>query len=296
MDALGEDGLLNFWGRSYSTVIGQTFAAMFPDRVGRVLLDSVFLAEDYHSGRFLGPTRDVEFSLSHFFDECIKAGPEFCLPANFTGNSTTSRGLLEEVADVFQDLIDDPVMLPDSFPVRYWWRPGNHTLYQHAKFAIMNSFFVPEGFFAAGKILNDVLNRDWPELIRYLTSREQPPADEEAWNQGIHGFHGIACSDGKFRADSPDGLYSLIQAQAAQSSFADAFSPQSWVCAQWKYDAAERYTGSWDNITTKNPILLVNGRYDPITPLSGAWDASARFPGSILLVHEGVGVSETRDM
>lgn len=46
VDALDEDGKLRFWGRSYSTTLGQTFAAMFPDRVGRMFLDSVLLADD----------------------------------------------------------------------------------------------------------------------------------------------------------------------------------------------------------------------------------------------------------
>jgi len=33
--------LLNYWGYSYGTVIGQTFASMFPKRVGRVVVDGV---------------------------------------------------------------------------------------------------------------------------------------------------------------------------------------------------------------------------------------------------------------
>jgi len=37
----GDSGLLNYWGISYGTVIGQTFASMFPERVGRVVLDGV---------------------------------------------------------------------------------------------------------------------------------------------------------------------------------------------------------------------------------------------------------------
>lgn len=58
VDAIEDDGLLRYFGRpvnlpafwcsrtddlgtSYGTIIGATAAAMFPDRVGKVLLDSV---------------------------------------------------------------------------------------------------------------------------------------------------------------------------------------------------------------------------------------------------------------
>ncbi|KAJ4127119.1 hypothetical protein NW768_008744 [Fusarium equiseti] len=42
---------------------------------------------------------------------------------------------------------------------------------------------------------------------------------------------------------------------------------------------------------TRHPVLIVNGAYDPVTPLISAWDASVRFPGSRAIIHKGVGHS-----
>lgn len=37
--AAGNSSLLNYWGFSYGTFLGQTFATLYPDRVGRFVVD-----------------------------------------------------------------------------------------------------------------------------------------------------------------------------------------------------------------------------------------------------------------
>lgn len=69
VDALGEDGLLRYYGSylpffeciaelkwlplgfSYGTVLGATVAAMFPDRMDKVVLDGVVNIHEWLNGR-----------------------------------------------------------------------------------------------------------------------------------------------------------------------------------------------------------------------------------------------------
>lgn len=78
--------LLNFWGFSYGSFLGQTFASMFPDRVGRVVLDGVLDAEDYVTGSFLSYLTDADEVFSTFFLYCHLAGPSKC--SFYTGNTS----------------------------------------------------------------------------------------------------------------------------------------------------------------------------------------------------------------
>jgi pimeloyl-ACP methyl ester carboxylesterase len=71
VDALGEDGLLRYYGQfklhlryyiglneiqlgfSYGTVLGATVAAMFPDRMDKIVLDGVVNIHEWLYGRYL---------------------------------------------------------------------------------------------------------------------------------------------------------------------------------------------------------------------------------------------------
>ncbi|KAK7183239.1 hypothetical protein DPSP01_011816 [Paraphaeosphaeria sporulosa] len=81
IDALAEDDKHRFWGRSYSIVLGQTFAAIFPDRVDRMLLDSN--------------------AFENWLLNCISTGPSLSPGiADFIRSGTTVQDIMPELAAV----------------------------------------------------------------------------------------------------------------------------------------------------------------------------------------------------
>lgn len=80
-----EDAKLWYWGFSYGTALGATFASMFPDRVGRVILDGVVDSEEYYRGSWSGNMAQSDEAVESFFTYCHAAGPEKCA---FWANST----------------------------------------------------------------------------------------------------------------------------------------------------------------------------------------------------------------
>jgi pimeloyl-ACP methyl ester carboxylesterase len=59
-------------------------------------------------------------------------------------------------------------------------------------------------------------------------------------------------------------------------------------CAFWPAQDADRYTGPWSRRTAA-PILVLNSRFDPSTPLHGAYEGARQLARSRVLVVEGAG-------
>jgi pimeloyl-ACP methyl ester carboxylesterase len=84
-EGVEDASILNYWGFSYGTFIGQTFATLYPDRVGRVVLDGVVDGDDYSSGAVITNVIGADEALSTFFIYCHLAGPTQC--PYYTGNT-----------------------------------------------------------------------------------------------------------------------------------------------------------------------------------------------------------------
>ena len=83
--------LLNYWGFSYGTYLGQTFASMFPDRVNRMILDGNTFPEAYLAA---GTPQDVAFAddvLALFFEYCHLAGEKCTYNIGRSSNDVRQR-------------------------------------------------------------------------------------------------------------------------------------------------------------------------------------------------------------
>ncbi len=66
---------LQYYGMSYGTFIGNTFASMFPGRVGRMILDAVVDAEDYV--QVTAPTKQIGRGLELTFQVVATQRPRY---------------------------------------------------------------------------------------------------------------------------------------------------------------------------------------------------------------------------
>ena len=105
------DANLQYWGFSYGTVLGSTFASMFPDRVGRAVLDGVVNEWDYHHSLGNGSLVDNEKAMESFYSYCLNSEDEEC---PLRGNATTTAEIKNHSESVLKGLYHNPFVLSSA--------------------------------------------------------------------------------------------------------------------------------------------------------------------------------------
>jgi pimeloyl-ACP methyl ester carboxylesterase len=283
VDALDQGPKLNFWGTSYGTVLGQVTASIFPERIGRMLIDANLKADDYATTTWISSMRDTERALAHLLDECVEAGTDLCSLADYHGENTTGKSLLTALDELLKSYVNGG----SKFKSNASKSELNFAVVEFKR-SIFTDLYDPARYPAIVSRIEGFLTGNETAMIPGEGTKLTTP-----WNIAGDLINlGISCSDSSLRVEDPDDLFSIYQAHLAEGSFSETSVAGRLICAQWKFSAAEQIdTNKLRNVKTSFPILVVNSKYDPVTSLSGAWEVSARFRGSRVVIHEGVGVS-----
>lgn len=101
---------------------------------------------------------------------------------------------------------------------------------------------------------------------------------------------GIRCGDKIPRENELSDLVEVDKKFRETSKYFPGFGVGYYVytCAQWGFEAKERYDGDF-RVRTSFPLLFIGNTYDPVTPLASARNMSAGFEGSVVLQQHGFG-------
>ncbi len=282
------DEQLTYYGVSYGSYLGVTYANLFPDRVRSLVVDGVLDPIAWSTGA--PGEENLPFStrlrsdagalatLEEFFRLCDAGGPNCA----FSGDSA------DRFAALAARLQAEPlvILLPDgsTFVFTYSHLIGN------ALGAMYDSFSWPEfaellaalEFFASPAELGLRLEALW-QREGLITKRGFPK-----YNNAIEGFPSVACAD----SDNPDTFAAWAAAAAdAEANFGYFGRLWTWItstCAVWSGSQASRYTGPF-TADTANPVLVTGPLYDPATRYEGAVTVANLLPNSRLLTVAGWG-------
>jgi len=282
---------LQYWGFSYGTFLGSTYAAMFPSRVGRLVLDGVVDSDEYLANLGYKSLHDSEKVMNSFYIYCASAGPAACPLAHSPDGSSPST-IEARVKGVLESLYHNP--LPVSSPL---FGPELITYSDIKRLLFLALYFPETSFPALGLVLNDIANGNGSILAEAMRANHIYTCPLPGQNTSAAllsetvATTAILCSDGSNHLDVD------ITAFEKHLNLLTELSPTAgplWAilplrCAHWGIQAQYRFTGPFEGVKTSNPILWISNTADPVTPLVSARKMRKKFPGSGLVVAEATG-------
>ncbi|KAJ6445006.1 calcium-transporting ATPase 3 [Purpureocillium lavendulum] len=288
---------IQYWGMSYGTLIGSTFAALHPDRVHRMVLDGVVDPADHYSGGWLTQLQDSDKILSKFCEYCYAAGPDRCpLYVNSSAVAIEAR-----VTSILLNLKEAPI------PMAVSYNDGGHTgpslvTYGDAHLLLLSAFYFP---FASLATFFDALvalesrNTSSPSLRRIVTrkharfARPRPADGAIPYVSALGSFQAISCMDSgplNLTRESFNGFLAELQGQSRWLGL--SWARNKLACLGYGVDSAWKppfsfKTQQWDN--TSHPLLIIGNTHDTVTPLRNARRVSTLFPGSVVLQQDSQG-------
>ncbi|KAI2606211.1 alpha/beta-hydrolase [Hypoxylon fragiforme] len=276
LDALGQEDLV-YWGFSYGTLLGQTYATLFPDRSKRVIIDGVANQFDWYEALLDNETfEDTENVWDGFLDECIKAG------ANCTLSSLVkSKELLKDKLFAFiDDLRESPLSVYINTTV--YGTLDYETLWYRAVFPAL---YKPATWYALADRLASLLQGN-------ATSAFLAYGLDEPWNMEGDSNDFITHNDGASGAahwpQDRSAALDLLIPYMNTSLFAPAEYGGYYTKQQWRVPRAHSYVPR-SGVQTAHPLLILSTTYDPVCPLLSARSANAAFEGSQIVEVQGYG-------
>ena len=270
--ALVGDEKLNYLGFSYGTQLGATYAQLYPDKVGQMVLDGAvdFLlsSDDQAAGQATG----FEGALTNFVKWCQK---EKDCPLDSNVDAA-----LKQIHDVAFNAVGNPV-------------PGNGIMVNGnlMVYGIVVTLYDEGSWQYLEQALAEVLQKHTADIMAQLADfyLDRDSKTGEYTSNSTVAFSVISCLD-----DEPEPVWDLAKVNQFKAQMEQASPTFGWWfgtsigCGDVALHAAERIT-SLDKAASVSPILVVGTTHDPATPYKWAQSVTAELGNATLLTYDGEG-------
>ncbi|RFU79005.1 hypothetical protein TARUN_3236 [Trichoderma arundinaceum] len=281
LDAIGQEDMW-YWGQSYGTLIGQTYAGLFPNRTARMAIDGIVDQFDWYQNTL--PWKDYQDGKRvfwGFFDECIKAGVELCPLAALTKKPDVLNRLVENFGtrikyEQMTVYVDETNFGAVSYA--YLWFA-----------AILPSLYSYLAWQPLGFVLFDAMQGNATLAYEaYGGSESYSTAGIPPW-EAIYFYRLNDGASGKeFWPQTNRGMIKMLEPFYIMNPFMYAANSFYWAKAQWLIPKTHTYVPR-QGVKTKYPLLVLSNQHDPVCSLDSAKSALASFADARLVTLDAYG-------
>lgn len=264
---LGEDQL-TYFGASYGTKLGATYADLFPDRAGRLVLDG---AVDLSAS-----SRDLSLDQAGGFEVALRAYVEDCLKESscFLGDS------VEAGLDRISSFLDEVDRAPLSTRTDRDLQVGN------AFYGIVAPLYNKDYWFLLTNALEAGFDGDGSALLE-LSDLYSSRGPDGYTDNGSEAFFAINCLDDPYAITPGEVGGELADFEEASPTFGPVFAWGLISCGGQEAEATEKPR----DVTAAGapPILVIGTTRDPATPMKWAESLAEQLESGVLIRRDGDG-------
>ena len=258
------DSKINYFGSSYGTRIGTLYAELFPQRVGRMVLDG---AVDVNSTSKISQVDGFERALDHFASWCAEA-------------QCRLGSQRDDVLSLIKNFLDQLDQQPLAVS-------GGRTLSQQQ--AVEAVFYSMYGGTASWPVLRDALaaamfDDDGSGMLQLADASDRRDRDG-SYGQLNYAFPAIRC------LDSQDNSVRAAEKRLAQDSrrapILGPLNGPDLVCPLWPVKSAPKQPKV--DGAGASPIVVIGTTGDPATPYEYAESMARQLRSGVLVTFNGEG-------
>jgi pimeloyl-ACP methyl ester carboxylesterase len=267
--ALG-DSRLNYLGASYGTKLGSTYAQLFPDRVGRFVLDGAVDPTLSARASSLQQAAGFQLALESYAANCVGSDIGCFLGKDVPAVEQTISTLLDQLAT-------QPLPTGD----------GRELTEGDAFYGIAVTLYSRGYWILLSSALRAALQGDGSQLMRLADAYASRNADGTFQDNSMEAFFAISC------LDDPAGVpYRRVPSQ--YPAFEKA-SPVFGKVFAWSLTSCDGFTPRSDekvpviHARGAAPIVVIGTTRDPATPFHWAVDLAHQLDSGVLVRRDGDG-------
>ena len=263
------DETLNYVGYSYGTQLGATYAALFPQQVGRLVLDGALDPTLSSQELSEGQAQGFENALRAYVADC-QAGADCPLTGSVDDGLAQVRSVLDRARK-------SP--LPTGTA-----RPLTGTL---AFSGIALPLYDEESWNYLTMGLDAALSGDGSVLLQLADLYYDRNADGTYSSNSTSAFWAIGCADDRGTTDVAEMRAQSAAIEEVAPTVGYFFGYGGVICAQWPVPEA----GGLDDYSAAGaaPIVVIGTTNDPATPYAWAESLAGTLDSGHLLTYEGEG-------
>ena len=257
---------LDYYGASYGTFLGATYAALFPDRIGRMVLDGAVDPELSHDQLALGQARGFQQELDAMLDRCL--GAPSCPPGD------TRAEAVQAITRVLAHAARDPLPTGDD-------RPLTQGLAVHA---LAEGLYRPIGWDRLDKAIVAAERADGLPLRRFSDEYYRRRAGRYVSNQ-TEAYTLVDCLDAQ--ANPNQRSVPLSRFERVSPVFGAFLKADNETCDDWPLRTTQRYPSY--RLSGTPPIVVLSTTGDPATPYAWGVHLARELGSGVLVTRVGEG-------